>query len=211
MKKDQREFIIKELMMPDFIENCSHKMLLEEREESGRSELNVRLLSGENLCIANADKKKTDIHFFQNEKIKSMYKRVDHIIFEHEDSGRWKLHLIEMKGSVGEGKWIEIKGKFRASYLLSKAVSGMLELDISETLMYTTFEKVQFHPPDTMPAARRTRPGKAMVKMEHEWNSKNFGLNFGERVLFKHIPIQMIRNKEGILTGNLIEAGSALE
>lgn len=43
---------------------------------------------------------------------------------------QWKLHLIEMKGSVGEEKWVEFKGKFRASYLVAQALAGMLELDI---------------------------------------------------------------------------------
>jgi hypothetical protein len=45
--------------------------------------------------------------------------------------------LIEMKGSVGEEKWAEIKGKFRASYLVAQALAGMLELDIAEAAMYT--------------------------------------------------------------------------
>jgi hypothetical protein len=42
-----------------------------------------------------------------------------------------------MKGSVGEEKWVEIKGKFRASYLVAQALAGMLELDIAEAAMYT--------------------------------------------------------------------------
>ena len=45
--------------------------------------------------------------------------------------------MIEMKGSVGEEKWAEIKGKFRASYLVAQALAGMLELDIAEATMYT--------------------------------------------------------------------------
>lgn len=211
MEKNQREFIINELMIPGFIEKHNHELFLEELEESGRSELKVRLLSEENLCIANADKKKTDMLFFQTDKIKSMYKRVDHIIFEHHNSDRWRLHLIEMKGSVGEGKWIEIKGKFRASYLLSQAIAGMLELDISETFMYTTFERVQFNPSETMPTARRTRTGKPVIKMEDEWNGKDFGLNMGGRVPFIHRPIQMMRNEEGILVGNLMEGSFVSE
>ena len=66
-----------------------------------------------------------------------MYKRVDHLIFERQNGNQWKLYLIEMKGSVGEEKWVEIKGKFRASYLVAQALAGMLELDIAEATMYT--------------------------------------------------------------------------
>ena len=82
--------------------------------------------------------------FFQAGKEKSLFKRADHMIFEKRQGNQWKLHLIEMKGSVGQEKWVEIKGKFRASYLVAQAIAGMLELDISDTVMYTTYERVEF-------------------------------------------------------------------
>lgn len=205
MGKDKRRFIINDLMTPGFIVNKNHEMLLKETEESGKSELKVYLMSDDNLCIENVDKKKTDIFFFQIEKKKSMYKRVDHMIFGRQKDNRWKLYLIEMKGSVGERKWGEVKGKFRASYLLAQAIAGMLELEISEVVMYTTFEKVEFGLPDTMPTARRRTLGESFVRMEEEWNGVRFGLNFGERIPFVHIPIQMVRNEEGVLVGRLIE------
>ena len=104
-------------MMPGFIEKYTHEIWLEEYEDTGRSKLEVSLPSENNLCIANVDKKKTEMLFFQTDKLKSMYKRVDHIIFESQKSNKWRLHLIEMKGSVGEGKWAEIKGKFRISFV----------------------------------------------------------------------------------------------
>ena len=169
MGTEIREFIINELFKPGFIEREKHEIVLEEFEDTGRSELNVWLLSEDNLCIANIDKKKTDIQFWQKGSTKSLSKRVDHIIFEHQGQELWKLHLIEMKGSVGERKWTEIKGKFRASYLVAQAIAGMLGLHISETVMYTTFEKVRFAPPETMPSARRTGTGRVLVKMEDEW------------------------------------------
>ncbi len=205
MKEDKRKFIIDELMKADFIEESGQKMLLKEYEESGESELNVYLISNKNLLIANVDQKKTELQFFQKEKEKSMYKRVDHMIFEQQRSDIWKLYLVEMKGSVGERKWIEIKGKFRASYLLAQAIAGMLEIQISETVMYTTFEKVAFKPSETMPSARRGPVGKSFIRMQDEWSGKRFGLNFGVRIPFQHIPIQMKRNKNGILIGDLSE------
>lgn len=205
MEKDKRKFILDERMQPDFITEQECDMLLKEYEESGKSELNVSLLSEHNLLIANADMKKTELHFFRKDKEKSMYKRVDHMIFEQQSNGKWKLHLIEMKGSVGERKWVEIKGKFRASYLLAQALAGMLELEISETVLYTTYERVEFHLSDTMPSARRGSLGRPFVRMQEEWNGGRFGLNFGRRIPLSHIPIQMKRNQNGILVGNLTE------
>lgn len=199
------EYIINELMVPAFITVENQEILLKETEDTGKSELKVNLLSKDNLCISNVDKKKTDFHFFQSAKEKSMYKRVDHMIFERQQDNDWKLYLIEMKGSVGERKWDEIKGKFRASYLIAQSIAGMLELRISETIMCTTFEKVQFAPSSTMPASRRQRSGMPLIRMEDEWNGMRFGLNFGERIPFIHIPVQMKRDETGILIGNLAE------
>lgn len=201
MGNTKRDFIIQDLMVQDFITHEGREMLLAETEETGKSQLHIRLASDDNLCIANADKKKTDIHFFQPGKEKSLFKRADHMIFERQQGNRWKLHLIEMKGSVGQEKWVEIKGKFRASYLVAQAIAGMLELDVAETAMYTTYERVDFSHSDTLPTARHGRLGIPQVRMEEEWEGTRFGLNFGERIPFEHVPIKMERNKEGVLTG----------
>ena len=104
---------------------------------------------------------------------------------------------------MGTEKWKDIKGKFRASYLVAQALAGMLELDISETVMYTTYERAEFAHPDTMPAARHGRSGAPQIRMKDEWDGNRFGLNFGERISFRHIPIKMERNGDGILSGKL--------
>lgn len=206
MKENKRKYIIEKLMLPGFITYEKQDMVLEELKESGRSLLHVQLLSEKNLCIANMDDKKTIFQFFCADDKLCMKKRVDHMIFEHQRKDQWKLYLIEMKSSVGEKKWIEIKGKFRASYLVGQAIAGMLEMDIAETVMYTTFAQVHFNPSDTMPTARRSRSGRVMVRMEEEWSGGKFGLNFGERISFVHQPVPMKKNAEGILVGKLVEA-----
>lgn len=63
MDKNTREFIYNELFMAGFIEQKPGQIVLEETEETGRSELHVQLKSEENLCIANIDKKRTNILF----------------------------------------------------------------------------------------------------------------------------------------------------
>lgn len=204
MGKDKRQFIAEDLMEPGFMEKRDEEILLEEKEKGGESRLRVHLASKGNLCIANVDKKRTDMLFFNEDRAKSMYKRVDHMIFERLENDRWRLHLIEMKGSVGTDKWSEIKGKFRASYLLGQAIGAMLEMGLSETVMYTAFEKVRFAGSPTIPSARRGKLGEPMVRMEEEWDRGRFGLNFGQRVSFIHRPVQMRRNGEGILEGELI-------
>lgn len=202
----RRNYMIKELMKEGFIVPKSSVIRLLEREDTGRSELTMHLVSEYNLCIENADKQKTEMQFFQTDSKKSLYKRVDHMIFSRQDKNEneWKLYLIEMKSSVGNRKWGEVKGKFRSSYLLGLAIAGMLEMNLSETVMCTTYEKVAFLPPDTMPSARRTPLGRALVSMEEEWYGRRFSLNFGERIYFKHIPVPM-QKMNGMLSGHFTE------
>lgn len=199
----RREFIINDLIVPGFIAHEGHEILLVESEETGKSELRMQLSSDDNLSIANVDKKKTDLLFFRQEKEKSMYKRVDHIVFERNTENRWNVHLIEMKGSVDEKKWQDVKRKFRASYLLARALAGILDMELSGVRMYTTYEKVRFDFSDTMPAARRVESGIPLARMKDEWE-KQCELNLGEKVPFFHEPVKMERNENGILTGRLV-------
>lgn len=156
-------FGVEELMIKDFIEYSANVIQLDEQEDTGKSELNFQVISNNNLIIRNVDKKRTEMYFFQNSKVNSMFKRVDHIIFENLSDNNWKIHLIEMKPSVGNEKWNEVKGKFRASYLLVQGIVAMLEMNILETCMYTTYEKVNLSLPETMPSARRLSLGNKLV------------------------------------------------
>ena len=207
MNDAKREFVINDLMVKNFLEWEKNMICLEESEDSGRSILVFRLKSDENLSIKNVDYKNTQMNFFQKDKTKSMFKRVDHIIFEHLEDDNWKLHLIEMKSSVGNEKWMEIKGKFRASYLLAQGIAAMLEINIVDTCMYTTYENVHLALPETMPSIRRLPLGEKLIKPQDEWNGRNFGLNFGTRIHFNHKSIQMQRNDDGVLVGEWTAGG----
>lgn len=197
----KREYVINELMVEHFVEWETNEICLEETEETGKSILVFQLTSEANLSIKNVDMKNTQMLFFQNKKTKSMFKRVDHIVFEQLENNMWKLHLIEMKSSVSNEKWTDIKGKFRASYLLAQGIAAMLEMCITETCMYTTYEKVNFSLSETMPTARRLLLGEKLVRPEEEWNGNKFELNFGTGIGFMHIPIQMKRSEQNVLVG----------
>lgn len=201
MEATKREFIINDLMVENFIEYEANMIYLEETEDTGRSQLDFKVISNKNLVIKNVDKQKTDLLFFRKEKELSMFKRVDHIIFENLSGNDWKVHLIEMKSNVLVKRWREVKGKFRASYLLVQGLAAMLEMNLVGICMYTTYEKVNLTPPDTMPAGRRLTLGENHIKPKVEWDSGNVVLNFNKKISFSHNPIQMQRNEEGILIG----------
>lgn len=204
MKAIKRKFIIDELMIEDFFEWSTNTIHLEETDKSGESKLDFQVVSKENLMLRNADKKRTLLPFFQDDNSKSLFKRVDHIIFEHLVDENWKLHLIEMKSAMFDKKWMEVKGKFRASYLLSQGIAAMLEMNIVDICMYTTYENVHFLCSETMPSARRLPLGVPQIRPQEEWDSGKVGLNFGTKISFSHKPIQMFRNQENVLVGQYV-------
>ena len=99
-----------------------------------------------------------------------------------------------MKSSVSADKWSEIKGKFRASYLLAQGIAAMLDIEICETVLYTTYDKVGFMHSETMPVARRIGTGRRPFKAE--WESGWAELNFGTMLKLRHKAIKV--NKEGM-------------
>lgn len=200
---DRLEFIIDNLFKENFMVKIQDEVCLEEMEKTGRTVLDVKIDSADNYCIENADDNSmTQIAFFRPEKKFSMKKRVDHIIFEKKNDDKWNIHLIEMKTTVGEKTWMDEKGKFRASLLLSEAIASMLGMRVKEIKMYTTYEKVDLGHDIHSPTSRRGRTGEKMVRPEDEWNGNDFAIDLGERIKFQHIPIKVDRNND-VFYGNI--------
>lgn len=65
---DKRDYVITELMVPGFIEQAGNHIVLNETEETGKSELDVFLSSDRNFCVKNVDKKNTQFYFFKTAK-----------------------------------------------------------------------------------------------------------------------------------------------
>ena len=209
-KMDQlyRQYVMENFFVEDFFEQSDDKgdFLLEERDQGGETKLQFGIEGSESWVIANVDKKNTKFSFMKTDKKLSLGKRVDHIVLEKREDNKWIAHLIEMKTSISSGeKWIEIKGKFRASYLFIQAICAMLHMDLSEVRMYTTYENVVFdYAPENM-ISRRPRLGVPQVVPHQEWAGGKFTLSFGEecRLFFMHIPIHVTRNQDNILEGQI--------
>lgn len=198
--KNTTSFIIDNLISEGFFDPKSIEYTLTEEEEDGKSELIWNCKNETNICISSFDKKKTEILFFKIDKILHLYKRVDHVVFELNQNQTWDVHLIEMKTGVESAeRWVEIKGKFRSSYLIVKAIAGILDLEIENCFFYTSYEHASLMKKEYNTVTRKLPLGKKHVKLEDEWNGIDFGLNIGDRLKFKHTPIKMTRNRDGIL------------
>lgn len=191
------KFIIDELLNEKFIDlsNEDKVIELEELEESGRSKLEFKTISDKTITIKNIDKKHTDMLFFRNDAALSMYKRVDHVIMDNIGGNKWNVYLIEMKSSLSDKTWIEVRGKFRASYLFIKAFAAILDIEINEVYMCTTYKNFKFTS-NTIPSSKRIRTGTRNVPFIEEFQGGKFAIKLGDYLDFEHIPILMENNEE---------------
>lgn len=196
--KKRTQFIIDELLKEDFVtvKEDDNVIILEENDDGGESRLEFRTKSNNTLTIENIDKKHTDMYFFKEGSKASMYKRVDHIIMDNVDeiADKWDIYLIEMKSTVSDKTWIDVKGKFRASYLFICAFAAMLDININNIYMYTTYKKADFTS-ETIPTSKRVRTGTKNIPYIEEFQGNKFAIKLGQYISFKHIPILMTDDK----------------
>ena len=180
-----------------YIEPEATNYLLEETESQGRSELSV-VLTGENLCMKNYDRKPR-CGFFRCDSEFGMQKCVDHFILHHREKEKgWDLYMIEMKTTVGNKTWQEIRTKVKASYLNIKAFVAVLGIEIRQTIVCITYAEAKIGGPKQTTNPRAYAPlvgGNDVIDVRREWQTKQMVLDFGrgEKEIFFHYPIQMKR------------------
>lgn len=178
---------------------------LKEEKDSGKSDLTLAV-SNENLCIYDFDSK-GKCQFLRTNKKFGMQKSVDHIIFENCLRG-WKVHLIEMKSSVGYKTWREIiKPKVRTSYLTALALADFLGIQIQDTVAYTTYEIDKFNDKANSANPRALVPQLGRMAQDanrDEWQKDRIILNIDGEFVIPHRKIKMQRNSTtGVLEGKL--------
>ena len=202
------QFAIDHFIMDEYFLPMQKIYHLKEEKDSGKSDLNVSIEKS-NLCIYDFDNKKK-CNFLRGDKKIGMQKSVDHILFENCDFF-WRLHLIEMKSSVGYKTWREsIKPKVRTSYFTALAIADFLGIKIADVIAYTTSEEEKFLASDSGANPRAVIPPlgePARDPVADEWRKDQMFLNIGEEMKIPHKKIHMIRNKAtGVLEGELVIA-----
>lgn len=129
MVEERIAYGIEKFLEEDFFLPENDSYCLEEKSESGRSELQVTI-QGDNLCCEDYDHK-GKCNFLKRESPLKLQRSVDHVLLQKKD-GKWILHLIEMKSKVDDKKWHEIKQKTRASYFNVCALERVLGIHIDE-------------------------------------------------------------------------------
>lgn len=200
-------FAINHFIESDYFKEMSDTYTLEENSSSGKSILHLSV-QGQNICVEDFDNKKkcefVAARDFEGHNI-GMKKSVDHFILKKNSEGIWNLHMIEMKTSVGNSTWMDIKKKVRASYLNIKALCVFLGIEISGVYTITTYEEEKFEGISEAADIRSHMPllgVKAKTFKDDEWDMNVININIDGDVLIPHRHYKMTRNADGYLEGN---------
>lgn len=197
MIEERVQYGISNFLEDNFFLPPNNAYWLEEKSESGRSELQVDI-EGDNLCSEDYDHK-GKCNFLKESSPFKLKKSVDHVLLQKKGA-KWILHLIEMKSKVDNKKWIEIKQKIRASYFNVCALEKVLGIHIGEVRTYTTYEDIGFWSSNGSadPKIVVAPLGKPMPPApEHEWENNSISVDVGEVVQFQHNAIKMQRTEDG--------------
>lgn len=192
------EFALDNFLEAGYFEPEADRYLLEEKKESGRSFLTVDI-KGEHLCIRDYDNKHKCI-FVKPEEKYGMKKSVDHVIIELNDT-KAIVHLIEMKSSISDSTWRDIKKKTRASYLNLQALAVYLGITIEEFRLYLTYER------RTQDDIKKTKNlmahmpllGEQAVSCQEQWEHQFVQIKIDKFIKIPHKPIKMTRQPKGLV------------
>lgn len=104
----------------------------------------------------------------------------------------FSVHLIELKKSVDETKWQDIKEQLSCSWLRIKAICGMLDIEVDSVTCYTGYQNDNL---STNPAlmklplglsASSSSPASQFLRQRAEWYGKKISIDFWDKKLVTH-------------------------
>ncbi len=125
--------------------------------------------------------------YFKNQKCS------DYVIFESA-SGPWRLHIFELKRSVGKSEWTQIKKQFLGAVQNACALAGVLniQIDWDQIYVYTVFRNDKFLNLAN-PAKERMRmyEHSSANEMKNDWNDHILIMDYPGAGSFKHLKIKL--------------------
>lgn len=203
MYNSRIQYALENFIEENYFLPMSYSYMLKEKDDLGKSLLKVTV-AAENICIEDYDGKKK-CGFLKEEKRFGMKKSVDHFLLKN-NGDNWDLYMIEMKSTVGDKKWREIKGKIRASLLNIRALCEVLGISIGAVYTYTTYEKESFGTQEKNPDPKTYAAplGEKISKFKQdEWDKNLIKIKIDEEVELPHKAIKMIRDNQNVLQGEL--------
>lgn len=191
------QYGIDNFMDDKFFEPLNQRYCLEEKSDSGRSELTVEI-EGDTLCSKDYDHQ-GKCNFLKEKSEFKLKRSVDHVLLQRKN-GQWIAHFIEMKSQVDNKRWYEIRQKNRASYFNFCAIEKVLGIHIDSVRAYTTYERTRFADIESTADLKTfVQPlGEPLMPMpKTDWESGTISVNIGEIKVFEHKAVKMERTEDG--------------
>lgn len=173
---------------------CSDKNFhLREKRKEGEADL---VLSLKNPCILFQKLEEKKLDYFKNKKC------ADFILYEQKQE-IWRIHIFELKRSIGEKAWEIMKMQFCGAMQNALAIAGFLNIpvDMDHITVYSAYRNDKIN--DTAnPARLRLQMHQRIQPQEHsdhlDWNNQRVKLDFLGKETFLHCKIQLnIENGHG--------------
>ena len=203
------DYAINNFINNEFFLDKSNKYILKEKSKQGESILIVNV-ENDNICVEEYDNDNVrgKCNFLKQDRHQGLKKCIDHFLLS-KNGENWALHMIEMKTSVGNGTWHDIKHKNRASYFNIMSLCLVLGIKVDKIYSYTTYETEKFQPINQTSDIKAHVPmlGKKLIDFKKdEWDKGKITIELDDmnlEMIFPHRAIKMIRNSKGELEGEL--------
>jgi len=153
---------------------------LTETAENGKALL--RLISKNNLFAISLSGNNR-IVVFHHKKV------ADWIVVEFLNDNKINLHIIELKRTIKETKWQEIKEQFLGAYEHSYLLKGVFDSKINNILLYTAFVYDKLNTLNTSnPVTLKATNGNNNKTSALDWNKDTIKI---KEQKFRHIKIKL--------------------
>lgn len=71
----------------------------------------------------------------------SLRKAADGIVLACRPDGIWEAHIVECKGTMGDGNWHKVRDQHRGSRIRLDAICGVLGITVDRVVLYTAFRE----------------------------------------------------------------------
>lgn len=157
---------------------------LTEDRAKGEADLTLKL---ENPCILFRKLEEKKLGYFQNKKC------ADYVLYEQRGD-RWSVHIFELKRTVKESNWEDMKKQFMGAMQNALAIAGFLgiNMDMRDVYVYSVYRNDKFDCPAD-PARLRLKTYQRGEKRQKkpDWNQEIADLSFLEKSGFEHRKIRL--------------------
>lgn len=203
------QYALNNFLRPEYFDSQKERYELLETEKQGKARIILNVGTIDNICVKNYDKM-PDWEILRKERKFHMRKGIDHFILIKK-SDFWELHMIEVKKTVSNEVWRNIKCQISASYLTIKSLLTFLGISVNDenVFIYTAYGEEKMVIGDSATEGVTTKTFKTGEKLKNskieEWDANCIPISMidSEGIVyeknFNHTKVKMTIADDGFL------------